>query len=66
MPYHLENVKEQNFTTSRLNSLFEIHPCLMLIELLKTLDAVGSWQIILPMPKSERAYKSDKESEVVL
>ena len=21
-----------------------------------TLDAVGSWQIILPMPKSERAY----------
>ena len=24
--------------------------------LLYTLDAVGSWQMILPMPKSERAY----------
>ena len=28
------------------------------------LDAVGSWQIILPMPNLERT--SDKESEAVL
>ena len=30
------------------------------------LDAVGSWQIILPMPNLERPYYSDKESEAVL
>ena len=30
------------------------------------LDAVGSWQKILPMPNLERAYYSDKESEAVL
>ena len=30
------------------------------------IDAVGSWQIILPMPNLERAYSSDKESEAVL
>ena len=29
-------------------------------------DAVGSWQIILPMPNLETTYKSDKESEAVL
>ena len=29
-------------------------------------DAVGSWQMILPMPNLERDYKSDKESESVL
>ena len=28
--------------------------------------AVGSWQIILPMPNLERPYLSDKESEAVL
>ena len=31
-----------------------------------TLDAVGSWQIILPMPNLERPYLSDKGSEAVL
>ena len=30
------------------------------------LDAVGSWQIILPMPNLERPYLSDKGSEAVL
>ena len=30
------------------------------------LDAVGSRQIILPMPNLERPYKSDKGSEAVL
>ena len=30
------------------------------------LDAVGSWQIILPMPNLERPFKSNKESEAVL
>ena len=28
----------------------------LIFALIYTLDAVGSWQIILPMPKSERAY----------
>ena len=32
----------------------------------QTLDAVGSWQIILPMPNLEGPYKSDKGSEAVL
>ena len=31
-----------------------------------TIDAVGSSQIILPMPNLERTYLSDKESEAVL
>ena len=30
------------------------------------IDAVGSWQIILPMPNLDRLYKSDKGSEAVL
>ena len=30
------------------------------------LDAVGSWQIILPMPNYGRPYQSDKGSEAIL
>ena len=30
------------------------------------LDAVGSWQIILPMPNLEGPYQSNKGSEAVL
>ena len=64
---YILNLKKSNHSKCKALSL-PIVIALMTLELLMSysVDAVGSWQIILPMPNLERPYQSYKGSQAVL